>query len=47
VLRRNCIRENAVKCHSDFAVVEEAHEECRCVTGAEIGDISKNDYILG
>jgi hypothetical protein len=28
-------------------VVEEAHEECCCVIGAEIGDISKNDYLLG
>jgi hypothetical protein len=30
-----------------IAVVEEAHEECCCVTGAEIGDFSKNDYLLG
>jgi len=30
-----------------FAVIEEAHEECCYVTGAEIGDISKNDYLLG
>jgi hypothetical protein len=30
-----------------ITVVKETREECCCVTGAEIGDISKNDNLLG
>jgi hypothetical protein len=29
-----------------ITVVKETYEEYCCVTGAEVGDVSKNDYLL-